>query len=65
MPASGEPSIASPVEKRNIMPKTVLSIKEKEEQEPKLILLTLTQKKTLSMKEAKLKKAEWPWSKLK
>jgi hypothetical protein len=52
-------SIASPVEKKDTMPKTALDIKEKEEQELKPTLLTLTWKKICYMKGVKLKGVEW------
>jgi hypothetical protein len=58
MPDSKGCSIASPVEKKNTMPRTILSIKEKEEWGLKLISSTLTRKRTHYMKEAKLKEAE-------
>jgi hypothetical protein len=50
--------IASPAAKKDTMPKTVLDVKGKGEQEPKPISSTSTQKKTHCLKEAKLKEAE-------
>jgi hypothetical protein len=59
MPVNKTHSIASPAEKKDIMPKTVLDAKGEEKQELKPTLSISTQKRTPSMKEAKPKKVEW------
>jgi hypothetical protein len=58
MPVNRGHSIASLAVKKDIMLRTVLKGKEKEEREPKPISSTSTLKKTRSMKEAKPKEAE-------
>jgi hypothetical protein len=60
MPVNEAPSIVSPVEKKDIMQRIVLGAREKEEREPKLILLTSTRRKACYTKEVKPKGAEWP-----
>jgi hypothetical protein len=60
MPANEEHSTVSPVAKKDIMLKTVLKGKGKEEWELKPISSILMLKKTHYMKEAKPKGAEWP-----
>jgi hypothetical protein len=56
---------ASPVVSRVTLPRTACNVKEKGEGEPKLTLLTLTQRKIHSTKEAKPKEAGWHLSKQK
>jgi hypothetical protein len=57
MPANEEHSTASPAVKKDTMPKTAPDVKKKGKQGLKLISLTLMQKKTHYMKEAKPKEA--------
>jgi hypothetical protein len=50
---------ASPVVNWVTSLKTACNVREKKEEEPKLTLLTLTQRKTHFMKKAKPKEAGW------
>jgi hypothetical protein len=60
MLANEEHSTVSPMAKKDIMPKIVQSVKEKEGRELEPTSSTSMQKKIQCTKEAKPKEAEWP-----
>jgi hypothetical protein len=60
MPDKEVPSTAFPVAKKDIMLETAPNNKERVEQGQKPISLTLIQKKTWHMKEAKQRAVGWP-----